>query len=92
MYLIPRARARSHPLRGDMVREIITNLVMAPIVIADITDENPNVYWELGVRHSFEHGTIIIAEEGTKRRFDIGAARAQALKCLNKYPYKLVST
>ena len=44
---------------------------MAPIVIADITDGNPNVYWELGVRHSFEHGTIIIAEEGTKRRFDI---------------------
>lgn len=70
----PGAKAfRSHPLRGDMVREIIRNLVMAPIVIADITDGNPNVYWELGVRHSFEHGTIIIAEEGTKRRFDISA-------------------
>jgi hypothetical protein len=42
------------------------------IVVADLTDANPNVYWELGVRQSFKHGTITIAEDGTVLPFDLG--------------------
>jgi hypothetical protein len=63
---------RSSPLRGDILRQIITDLVTTPIVIADLTDSNPNVYWELGVRQSFKHGTITIAEYGTNLPFDLG--------------------
>ena len=62
---------RSKALRGDILKEIITNLVSAPIVVADITDRNPNVYWELGVRQSYRYGTITIAEEGTNLPSDI---------------------
>ena len=62
---------RSEPLREDILRKIITELVVCPIVVADITDGNPNVFWELGVRQSFKHGTITIAEEGTKIPFDV---------------------
>ena len=63
---------RSSPLRGDMLRQIIADLVTTPMVIADLTDSNPNVYWELGVRQSFKHGTITIAESGVILPFDIG--------------------
>jgi hypothetical protein len=62
---------RSEALRGDILRQIITDLVTSPVVVADLTDENPNVYWELGIRQSFRHGTITIAKEGTKRQFDL---------------------
>lgn len=62
---------RSEPLRGDVLRQIITDLVVSPIVVADLTDNNPNVFWELGVRQSFKHGTITIAETGTKIPFDV---------------------
>jgi len=62
---------RSEALRGDILRQIITDLVTSPVVVADLTDANPNVYWELGIRQSFKHGTITIAEEGTKRQFDL---------------------
>ncbi len=41
--------------------------------MADLTDSNPNVYWELGVRQSFKHGTITIAESDTTLPFDLGA-------------------
>lgn len=44
---------RSEPLRGDLVSEIVKELVVCPIVIADLTDLNANVFWELGVRQSF---------------------------------------
>ncbi len=63
---------RSEALRGDILRQIITDLVVSRIVVADLTDQNPNVYWELGVRQSFKHGTVTIAEEGTKIPFDLG--------------------
>ena len=41
------------------------------MVVAGLTDENPNVYWEFGICQSFKHGTITIAEEDTKRPFDL---------------------
>jgi hypothetical protein len=62
---------RSFPLKGDILRQIITDLVTAPIVVADLTDKNPNVYWELGVRQSFKHCTVTIAELGTNLPFDL---------------------
>lgn len=69
---IPNIKAyRSEPLRGDILKEIIRELMTAEVVVADITDFNPNVFWELGVRQSFKHSTITIAEEGTVLPFDI---------------------
>jgi len=61
----------SKPLRGDITRQIILDLIESSVVVADLTDSNPNVYWELGVRQSFMHGTITIAQRGTKPPFDI---------------------
>ena len=68
----PFAARRSEALRGDIVRTIISDLVTSPIVVADLTDRNPNVYWELGIRQSFRHGTITIAQEGTELPSDLG--------------------
>lgn len=62
---------RSKAMRGDLIKEIVENLYRADIVVADLTDTNANVFWELGVRQSYKHGTITIAEEGTKLPFDI---------------------
>lgn len=62
---------RSEPLRGDVLRQIITELVVSPIVVADLTDRNPNVFLELGIRQSFKHGTVTIAEKGTEIPFDV---------------------
>jgi hypothetical protein len=34
---------RSEPLRGNIASQIITDLVNSDIVVADLTDHNPNV-------------------------------------------------
>ena len=62
---------RSKAVRGDILREIITRLAVSRAVVADLTDHNANVYWELGVRQSFKHGTVTIAEVGTQLPFDV---------------------
>jgi len=53
---------RSSPVREDIISNIITHLIMDPVVVADITDYNPNVLWELGVRQSFKSGTVTIKQ------------------------------
>jgi hypothetical protein len=63
---------RSKALSGDILDQIIRSLVASQLVVADLTDANPNVYWELGVRQSFKNGTITIAEYGTSLPFDLG--------------------
>ena len=68
----PGVRAiRSEALRGDILKQIITDLMSAPVVVANLTDANPNVYWELGIRQSFKYGTITIAEDGTRIPSDL---------------------
>lgn len=62
---------RVYPLRSDIVEQIVKDLVSAPIVVADLTDANPNVYWELGVRQSFKYGTITIAQQRTPLPSDL---------------------
>lgn len=62
---------RSEALRGDIIKQIIRDLHNCTIVVADLTDKNANVFWELGVRQSCRHGTITIAQEGTEIPFDI---------------------
>lgn len=57
--------------RGNIVGNIIKFLADSYVVIADITDYNPNVMYELGVRHALAGRTIMIAREGTRIPFDI---------------------
>lgn len=63
--------SRSEPIGGSILDRILFDITQSDIVIADITDFNPNVIWELGIRNSFRHGTIIIAEKGTELPFDL---------------------
>jgi hypothetical protein len=45
---------------------MIHKLVFCDIIVADLADGNVNVYWELGIRQSFRHGTITIIDEKSK--------------------------
>jgi nucleoside 2-deoxyribosyltransferase len=60
---------------GSINRTVLRHLYQADVVIADLTDLNPNVFYELGVRHALRHGTILMALRGTKPPFDVGDLR-----------------
>lgn len=47
---------------GSIISGIVKNLNCAELVIADLTGLNPNVMYELGVRHALKRGTIIISQ------------------------------
>ncbi len=50
---------------GDIREDMFSELLMADIVIADITIYNPNVFYELGIRHALrDKHTILIKSPG----------------------------
>src|SRR5690242_20497274 len=55
---------------------MISDIRDADLVVADLTDLNPNAFYELGICHSAEKPVIHIAKLGTILPFDNAAHRA----------------
>ncbi len=53
---------RANPRTGAFIRDILDGLNRADVVIADLTDRNPNVCYELGIRHTLRNRTILTAQ------------------------------
>ncbi len=57
---------------SDVIQATIINeLLSADLVIADLTDHNPNVLFELGMRMAFDKPVALIRAEGTGPIFDV---------------------
>jgi hypothetical protein len=59
------------PIVGDILEE----LERAEIIIADLTDLNPNVLYELGIAHVRCDSVILIAKIGQSLPFDLASIR-----------------
>src|SRR3954470_13379438 len=64
---------RSEATRGNIVGKIVQDLNDSHVVIADLTDRNSNVFYELGVRHALKNRSIILAQNKDDIPFDLRA-------------------
>lgn len=56
---------------GSITKQIITEIYSAKLVVANLTNRNPNVMYELALRHNLGKPVIMIAEKGTPLPSDI---------------------
>ncbi len=69
-------RADDVSVPGTITTDIITRLMHSDYVVADVTFPNPNVFYELGLRHACKSGTVIIRDKaGPRVPFDIAHLR-----------------
>ncbi len=68
-------RADEIPDPGSITSQVIQQIYNADLVIADLTDRNPNVFYELAIRHALAKPYIHIIEKGELIPFDISTER-----------------
>jgi len=72
-YIVKRADEDADP--GMIGDRVVSDIINAELVVADLTDLNANAFYELGIRHSTQRPTIHIAKAGTVLPFDTVAHR-----------------
>lgn len=60
---------------GIITSQIIQHLIDDDLVIADLTERNPNVYYELAVRHVIKRPIVQIIQVGETIPFDVAGTR-----------------
>ena len=69
-------RADEHERSGLIHSDMFKDLRDQPVVLADLSLDNPNVFYELGIRHVMSHnGTVLICNKETKLPFDVRLSR-----------------
>lgn len=73
-YTVDRADKLAKP--GIITNQIIESIVDADLVVADLTEKNPNVFYELAIRHGLQKPFIHIVDSSEKIPFDIAGVRS----------------
>ncbi|WP_437196655.1 hypothetical protein [Roseovarius sp. MS2] len=60
---------------GTITSDIVQRLYKSDLVIADLTGQNPNVMYEIGLRHCFNLPIVHLAQNGEKPPFDLASER-----------------
>jgi len=67
-------------VKGDILRYILRGLVKANIVIVNVDGRNPNVFYELGIAHALDKGTILVTRSVSDLPVDIKSKRVIVYK------------
>jgi hypothetical protein len=60
---------------GLITTQVIAHVLESKTAVVDLTGMNPNVFYELAIRHTTQQPTALIVEEGCKLPFDIAQMR-----------------
>jgi len=76
-YTTLRADQISEP--GLITSQVIQHVVDDALLIADLTDRNPNVFYELAIRHALRRPLVQIIKKGEQIPFDVAGTRTIAV-------------
>jgi tetratricopeptide (TPR) repeat protein len=69
-------RADQERMGGAIHKAMFERLLLREYAVADVTGANPNVFYELGIRHATRpRSTVILFAEGTALPFDVALLR-----------------
>jgi hypothetical protein len=69
-------RADQLPKPGMITNHVINYIIDSPLVIADLTSGNPNVFYELAIRHVTRRPLVQLIDEKEQIPFDVAPLRS----------------
>ena len=82
-------RVDEKPGSFQITQEIWNSIRSARVIVCDLTDERPNVYYELGYAHALGKPMVCIAREGTKVHFDVSGFKVALFSTYRELEEKL---
>jgi len=80
-------RADQELAAGDIKTDMFQELLIADLVVVDLTLDNPNVWYELGVRHALRaRGVVLVQGPRANQPFDIYTDRKYNYSIKNGIP------
>lgn len=78
-------RADSIDRAGIITKQIFEHLARARLCIADLSFNNPNAFYELGIRHTCKLPTVQIIRKGDRIPFDVSQGRTIKIDMTDVY-------
>lgn len=60
---------------GIITDQVIHHIIEDPVIIADLTGRNPNVFYELAIRHVLRKPYVQVIQAGEEKPFDVAGIR-----------------
>jgi hypothetical protein len=73
-------RADEHSLSGAIMKDVWESIVTCKVVVAECTERNPNVFYEIGIAHTLGKSVILLTQKKEDIPFDIRHMRYIAYK------------
>jgi len=64
----------------NILKDIVRSIADSHLVVADLTDSNPNVYYELGLAHALGKPVLLLTQDINELPFDLRSYRVLSYK------------
>ncbi|QYJ90761.1 hypothetical protein [Shewanella halotolerans] len=68
-------RADDIKSQSNILEDIVKGIMESDLIVADLTDSNANVYYELGIAHAMQKKVVLITQEIDELPFDLKSYR-----------------
>ncbi|MBO5072410.1 MAG: hypothetical protein J6C32_05555 [Eubacterium sp.] len=68
-------RVDENKLCDSIIGKIFSALQESPMALCDLSNRNPNVLYELGIRQAYDKPVVLVQDEKTERIFDVSSIK-----------------
>lgn len=78
-------RVDENKISDSIISKIFDAILSCPIALCDLSNRNPNVLYELGLRQAYDKPVVLVQDEKTERIFDVSGINTVSYSSIRLY-------